>query len=593
VITRREPLISVRTIALSRPFLFPLVFLCWLLFQTDDAFSQAFDREQILFARRLTLYGYVEIAYDRRWSEGGGFQGVSQGEAITAFTQTYNLGLRGFIIDPRLVAFDVLGIFTDTSINPSDIGGGGFRLTGENVNLILLQKLPPRLLSSWKYIPHPITLRFLHYSTSGSNEYDQTQYGITLRHAMPEEIKYQRQQEKPGTRVVFPVTYFDYDRYDFKSADFNTKTNVYSLRSFLTGETYDYSVSYEHIDQTGTTEYTQDTLIFQPNYRFYNEATRRLLDITNVFRYQKIDERKDLELRSLQRWYKPIGPDTLQITGNLGYLKISPSDISASYIATVNANYTKVFSPRLTMIPFIQLNYGELNDRTISGGQVGNQVTGEISRYLRGTGNVFVGMNQNGAEYGIDGYVSTKTRVAATVGYAYSTLFPDDGKTVTNRFYINASGPIVSTLGFNTNGQYVIQDVSRSERPFNQTALLYSANLFWQFYQTALSLGGSYGWTKQTNGTTSEGSLTSVTATASSMLIRRLFLNFYGTWTKDTSSDQTQLDLRPKLSWTMGKTLLEVEYDYLKTTRSSAADTTDHRIFARFQRNFMRDFYLR
>jgi hypothetical protein len=144
-------------IVFSRFFLFPLIVLCSVLFQPDDAFSQAYDREQLLYARRFTLYGYLELVYDRRWSEGGGdFAGGAQGEAITAFTQTYNLGLRGFVVDPRLAAFDVSGVFTDTSIHPRDIGGEGFRLIGENVNLILLQKLPPRLLSSWKYIPHPI-----------------------------------------------------------------------------------------------------------------------------------------------------------------------------------------------------------------------------------------------------------------------------------------------------------------------------------------------------------------------------------------------------------------------------------------------------
>lgn len=558
-------------------FSFSTVFPFVLLLCSTDSCAQIYTQERRFFAKRYTLYGSLELNYDRSWVEGG--------EPTTTFTQGYNLGLRGFVIDPRLVTFDVSGIFTKVSIRPGD----GYSLMGRNLNVILFEKLPPRLLRAWGFIPNPIILRYSHYS----NTYDYTNYGITLRHAMPEEVKARRQQERPGSPIIFPTTFFDFDRYEYKSADFNTVTNAYSLRSFLTGKTYDYRFLFENVDQTGTTEYKRTTVEFQPNYRFYDEGTRRLFDIFNIVRWDKIDDRKTIDVRSLQRWYKPFGRDSLQVTGSIVYSGILSGEKAENYNASVTADYTKVFSPVVSNIASVSVGYGKIDDRNTHSGRAGDSVTVEISRIFRGKSSAFIGINQNGMEYGLDAYLYTKTRINASLGYTFASLFPDDGKTVAHRIILDASGPMFNNVSFTTNLQYLIRDVSQADNPFSERSILYSANIFWYVARTSVSLGGTYASTRQRNGASSEGKITSVQGTVSRLLTKRTFLNIYSTWTKDSSADNTVFEFRPRLSWNTRQTFIDVEYDYRRTSTGGLPAVNDHRIFVRFVRRFSRDFFFR
>ncbi len=577
----------------------------------DTAAAESYYRRYDTLLRNYNLYGNIGLTYQRQWTD------RADTDTETFFTQSYNLGLRGFVVDPRLVFFDVSGYFTKTTSDPGD----DFTLLGQNVRVVFLQKLPQKWLSSWMYIPNPITLRFSHYA----NSVEYTNYGISLRYGKPyewqvheREFRQQTQGARKGNKenaeneeneenstganvapvapqskglgLNFPVTYFDYDHYDTKSQGESSSTNLYSLRSFMQGEVYDYRFYFEHENTTGISSTKRTLVQLEPNYRFFDPDTKRLLDIMNTLRYQTIDDQKTYEVHSRVNLYRPYGNDTLLGNGSLDYSRTSDKS-SSSDVFNVNTtvSYNRVVSPRLSYMPYVSLGYGTSDDANSHFERVGTNVSVDLSRLFRSTSNVFAGTNQNGFEYGADAFLYTKTRISASLGYSFTSLMPDEGRAVTHRVVLNASGPIVGALSFNTYADYSRLDQHDPEDPFVEDSLRAGANLYWYFYRTSMSLGGSYAKVKRRNSITESSDVTTLTATLSRVITRNLLFTTYALWIRDSLHNKS-LEITPRLQWSLRQTSVDVEYKYRRESVLGAPEQTEHRLTINFIRYFSRNF---
>jgi hypothetical protein len=302
-----------------------------------------------------------------------------------------------------------------------------------------------------------------------------------------------------------------------------------------------------------------------------------------------------------------MGKDQLIFNGAVDYVNLSATSPGSStdftpvsgsattYSASGLLQYEKVYSPRLTNTPGVFAGFGKLDNISQYFIRANDAVTADLSRVFRTASSAFVGFNQNGAEYGVNANLYTKTRISYSFGYTLTSLNPDVGPTMSQLFQATAIGPLFRSLSFNTNIQYLITDASKTTVPLKVNALSFTTNLFWTIGQTSFTFGGTYSRAKTKNDITTDGSITALQGVVSRFLTRRLFFNVYSTWTKDSIGKTTILDVRPRLSWTSGLTSVDVEYDYQRTTTDTPGLVSpgNHRIFVRFVRNFTRDFYFR
>ena len=572
---------------------------------SDTAGAESYWRRYDTLLRNYNLYGSIGLTYQKQWFEND--------ETFSYFTQSYNLGLRGFVVDPRLVYFDVSGYFTKTNSSP----GEDFSLLGQNMRVVLLQKLPQKWLSSWKYIPHPITLRFSHYANSA--EY--TNYGISLKYGKPYEWTLHerevRQQQEAGANAEneananagasataaapkqkgtflglnFPVTYFDYDHYKSTSEGQTSSTNLYSVRSFMQGKVYDYRLYFEHQNVTGISPLKRTLVQFEPNYRFFDPDTKRLLDIYNALRYQNIEGQKTYEVHSRVNLYRPFGYDTLMGQGSLDYSRTSDkSSTTDVFNVTSTVSYNRVVSPRLSYMPFVAVGYGTSDTTNSHFERVGSNVSVDLSRVFRNTSTVFVGGSQEGLEYGAETFFMTKTRISASLGYAVSSIAQDNGRALTQRAVLNASGPIIGNLSFNTYADFTRRDDdSDPEDPFVEDALRGAANLYWYFYRTSVTVGGSYSQVKRRNTTTDKTDVTTLSAALTRVITRNTLFTLYSLWIRDSLKNKS-LEITPRLQWSLRQTAIDVEYKYRRVSLLGAPSTTDHRLTVNFIRYFSANF---
>jgi hypothetical protein len=591
----------------------------------STASAESYWREYQTLQKNYNLYGTIGLMYQREWMSGQ--------KASTTFTQSYDLGLRGYVVDPRLVYFDVSGNFTKSSTDPGD----NFSILGQNVRLILLQQLPPGWQSRWMYIPNPITLRFSHYANSA----DFTNFGISLVYRKPttllvheQQVQQQQQKSQGGNRgngennedlngdydlnagastnantnaavpkskgflgLNFPVTYFDYDYYTTKSEGENTTTHLYSLRSFMQGDVYDYRFTFEHQDTSGNAYSQKRTLVqLEPNYKFRDPATQRTVDIYNTLRYQSIDEQKTYEVHSRANLYQPFGNDMLAGSASLDYVRTSDkSETNDVFGASTTVSYNRVVSPRLSYQPFVTLVFGtggsnDAGDNSYTHAErVGTSVSVDLSRVFRNDSSVFVGNSSSGFEYGAETAFSTKTRVSASLGFSYSSLSPDSGRVVSQRVFLNASAPILANVSFNSYADFTRQDNSDPNNPLVTDTLRSGANVYLYFYRTSATFGGSYSKVKSRNGTESQTDVTTLSASLSRVITRNAIFSLYGLWIKDSAKNKS-LELTPRLQWFLRQTSVEVEYKYRRFSLLGAPETTDHRLTINFVRAFSRNF---
>jgi hypothetical protein len=626
------------------------VFACALLGPLSLLLPTLSSAESDNLDRRYSLDGSLELSYDRRW-----LQGVPADD----FRQLLLLDHRGFVSDPKLLTYQISGIVSH------DAGKGleNSTLMGGNVGLTLFRSLPAAWQKDSDYIPHPLWLRF---SRESGNLTDYTSYGLSFLHSIPRTQRFLVSEEtpkpgeeaaKPGEEAVkpgedadlyedgpsrtskivekermpFPRTFFDYDHYDQKIQDSRTVNDVLSLRSSLTGKSYDYRFLYENQKQTGSQLLQRSVAQLEPNYRFYDEETRRRIDINNLLRYEDYNQAQNIELGSNIIWSRPIGKNEISASGGGGYSGSSAARLTeAEYTAAASANYRQYLSPRLTNSTSLLASIKKrdtvdtsaaitrsstVDDHTV---RLSDTVTADISRLYGGTSSAFVGNGVQGMEYGASATLFSKTRIITSLSYSYSLSAPQlsartdlaqqssigsspqssinpspqvfNGRISKHDVALVASGPLLNNLVFQGRADLTLSEAPVSGGTSTEETGTLSGNLLWRLPKTSMALGGNYSQSKRTDTEISASTSTSLFATLTRVLPMRMLFNFYSNWTKTastgvTNSESTRLELRPTLRWTRGLTSVDTEYSY--TRSSGGADpSVDQRFFVRLIRRF-------
>ena len=310
------------------------------------------------------LTGVIGLEYERRWGTSSGADVPS----INSFTQSYSLGVRGPIVDPRLAIFNITGDFIDKS------GIEGYRSKGVTAELDLLNEILEIRNPKYKflnYMPKPIILRYSHYS---GDDYSNTNYGVSMSYylpvyfhffsdgkfvsvksnnELPGRLKFnqlinnvnnrngngngngndsnnnnsnnnnqsnnqnqsqqnQNQQyryaEPSGLIVPFPFFSVDYDKNTYKSGDEETDMTQFNARARITGMKYRYSFEYSN-----TT--TESTIVSQGDShdRKFTVDTWNMIrgfELQNMAEFETLDNISSTRVnsRAMSRFSK--GPNT-------------------------------------------------------------------------------------------------------------------------------------------------------------------------------------------------------------------------------------------------------------------------------------------
>jgi len=548
-------------------------FIISLLFYPDDSSAQMKRR----ISKRHFIYGSVELNYQRWWH--------NDNPPAHEFGQHYNLGLRSFLKDPRLINFDISGILTKLSNNYSEES----TLTGVNLNINLLETPQRQWKGARRYIPGPIRLRYSKYV----NDYESTNYGIALIYSMPQSpAKRKSQEEKNGARkdlkIPFPTLYFDYDKYNYKSETYESSSDLYTLRATLSRPNSRYEFLYQNFNRTDYSNFKRTIIQFQPDYRFYNKETKRSINIDNSFEVEELDGTDRISLSSKLRWHKPYNRDSLSLLSSFDYSSLSTDkEKTDNYRISASEVYTKTFSPTVVNTTSLSLSYGKSNIEIRHSERLNNNITIELSRILKGSNRVSIENNESGSEFGIHTQLSSKTRISATAGYSFNSSSYKDNKTLSNAFTLFSTGRLKDNVSFNTGASYTIRDFydTSTVHPYSEYIFSYSTNLFWRLPKTSLSLGGNYSHRIKDNGEPLTTNFISLNGNLSRNLMKQIFLNTYAIWTKD-STNKIFFEFKPKIFWNTRQISFDVEYNYRRTSFPEVPASTEHRIFAKAIRRF-------
>lgn len=549
-------------------YIFLISFFFLISFYSGDSFAGMAG----VFSPKRLLYGSAELNYEWRWTD--------HSPASTEFGQNYKLGLRSFIIDPRLINFDTAVILANATTNVGDDS----TLKGISLNINLLETTPRRWRGARRFIPGPIMLSYSNFS----NDYDSTHYGVRLIYSLPEILKKTDKNTKKKSGIPLPTIFFDYDKNEYEFEGYKNAMDLYSLRAVLSRKNYSHTFHYEHADQEGTTNFERDTLTLRSNYRFYEEETRKKRDIDIFLKMQDIDDRDQLFFNSALRWRKPLNKDILSFQAGVDYSRSSgEEETKEGYTTSMSGAYTKTFSPKTVNTTSLSLAYGEADDSTIHSEWLRNNTVLDLSRLFRSSGGVFIGNTDKGTEGGLNALLSTKTRLITSAGYSFNSLSNEDEESQAHTFILSASGPLGNYMSLNTNASYAMRDVSNVLDRYSENILNYYANLFWRLPKTTISFSGNYSQTTKHDGEEAETRRVSLNNRISRLISRRALLNVYTTWIREFDKDSTSLEVRPVLRWRVRALSFDVEYNYHETT-SETTSQTEHRLFMRVVRKFSR-----
>lgn len=554
--------------------IYACLFICQLIFVADSS------AQSETFAKRYSLRGDINLSYERRW--------YSEGESQSEITHSYMLGLSGYIYDPRLILFDLAGTFTQRIPSLYD----STTMKGIHLTTVFLSSPKIRARGVMKYIPKPITLRYSHYT---SEDYTFTGYGFSLVYKRPERFRLfykgrvlyflepytRRNGADLGGGIPFPTFYLDYDVYNYRTGSSSSESSMLNFRGELVDKNSLHRFSYEHYTQNANNASSKrDRISLDADYKFYNIETKRRFEIYNRAQYDTFNSESILNMSSMGVWAKPIGKyDNIMFSGGINYSKSE----EAFYGANISSSYSKRFSQRLTDTFGASVSYGKGGGGSIHSERVLNTLDYDLSRILRLSNGVYLGVTENGAEYGGAISFSTKTRISTTAGYSIDVTNPEEGRRIQHRFSLNAGGPLWRRLSFSSYITYTMSNIPSADNPYSEDTLSTGVNFYYPFIKSSISFGGNYYETSKKDGTVAKTKTTILNALYSRILSRRAMFNVSAIWIKEEPGEK-RLELRPRLTWRYRKLFVNVEYDLIKIGENG--DTTSHRFFVSVTRTF-------
>lgn len=562
-----------------------------ILMQSSMAHAES-RRSGLFYDRDFTLNGNVTLSYETSWG--------SKSEPTNRFTHSLDLGLNGFVIDPRLMTFTVGGIFAQSMASNKDT----YTIEGFSTVVRFLNERPR--LGILRFFPQPIELR---YAYSTDSMYQSQRYGISMQYR-PEKKKSPYVQDftvrnnnqntgndnqNKGQRekyLLFPLTslphfFFDYNRYERSSEKYSNTYDRLSLRAVAHSKHAEYFAEYRY-DKNSDSNFSSKTqyLELRTNLSYYWKETSSRLESYNTFFVQDTGQEKTVSFYDHTSWVKNFGinlRDSFMVNGGGRYFA---RDNKADYALNLDAGYNKFFSERFINHTAAGVSYTGTENDTLVAETVSNSFQYNLSRGITFTNGVRVGRGHEGAFYDFSIGLQVRSIISINPGYAFAYSELEGTRRTSHSFSLNLSGPLLRGMTFYSQNYYIITDDSSVTAPFKEKRLSLTANALWRISRYNISLGASY--LDTTVGGLDQGiahgggvktTFTTISANVSTYLSRRLALNVNAYYQKMNRGPYRAF-ISPLLNWQWRRVTLIAQY----TMNINGNSQTDHRLSLRVTR---------
>ena len=565
--------------------------------------------------KRYVLRGDLSLTYEKKWVEQTDTDAESE-----RFTHNYNLGLSGFVVDPRLMTFDIDGTFSEEKNFPGDT----LNSYGVNTALNILNK--PARRGFFSHFPQPIVVTLGYLDTGATNL---SNYGISFGYDAFERMRihrqFQQQQQQQQFRrqqqimqqvnennaqqnqgvvqgqnnakiksrilpLPLPVMYFDYNNYRHKfnghSSSFNTDSEFMNIRLVDRSDKMEYHVQYSYDRTEGATVTESQRINTEMNYRDYWAEKKERLESYNSLDLSDDDDRRSLKLSSNTLWEKQLGKeDTLNISGGGSYFTSDNEDSAENYELTARSEYTKNFVKILNRLN-ADLKYGDSGTDEIYLLSLSNDTNYDHSRRLSLNLRENIGRNELGESYGAGVGLQVWTGISISPRYDFHRSAASEGKTITHHFDLDMAGRILRDLTFNSRNALKFEEV-RGSSPSKEKILDLRLDFFWALQLMDINFGASRVETK-TSEVVDSGSeqvdimLTSVYSNLSVPLKRNMHLTLNSSYTSDRRVKTFVFN--PIFAWYLRQITFNAEYELIKPFGVNEA--VDHRVYFRLTRSF-------
>lgn len=625
------------------PFALTLTCLSFLTFSTcffypNTAFPAVYGMSSQSYSNAFLLTGKMDLLYEKRWTS-------DSEDDRQKFTHAYNLGLNGFIIDKRLISFDLGGALSQSIRIPGDtIDRYGF-----SANLRLLNEKPRKGIL--RNFPQPINLR---YSNFGTLDYSGQSYGVSLVYGPNENPLFNRkiaqiererrlkkimkqaprknkeneeeeesegeesdengkapgvpnengknrkngeppavEKEKTFEINRFPTFLLDYDKYIYEFSNASTKTDRFDLRAQSIGKNVDLMAEYAYSDYSsgGLAAEKYQNLDISAEFHVNDQKAATKLDVLNTALLRDNNNLRSMDLRNLTIWQRQLGEerkDLLLLRGNGNYFI---ADDEENYEVGASGSYRKVFSPKLRDEISIRLDQGQADKGAIYNITAANNLTYVLSKTFTTTNSFSVGQTELGSNIAAGLGMLANIRsvpVSMSAHYDFSSATLDEGRTEYHLLQLIISGRLARKVNFSSRNSYHILNVGGSG-PIRERGYDIRGDLYWNISKFFINAGASDKSTERTwdsgvNSTDpSTFSTTSLYSNIAVYLSRRMFLTLSSSYTTD-STGKSITDINPVLSWHLRKVTVSAEYEMINASGTSPG--TDHRVLVRLTRTF-------
>jgi hypothetical protein len=527
-------------------------------------------------SKRYTLSGDVTLRYEN-------IEGAKADDSLNIYSYSANLGIDGYVLDPRVLTFDARGFFSQEYQDPGDT----LDFNGFFSKVRLLNERPRRGLL--RYSPQPIELRYAYNDSEGS-EYQS--YGISLGYQLARKkhvarnnnynnYNYNNNERVNEPFITLPNVYFDYDRVEFTTALNETQSDLISLRGEAWSKHGSYAADYVSREYSGRLNTKEEFVDAQADFHYVNGASRSFLDIYNRFKWWDALTEEYSLVNNRTIWKKYLGKggrDYLYIKGGGSYLT---SDSRDEFDVNAGSSYGKHFSELAMNTVSVDGQYGQIDDEEMRSAQIFNILSLPIPGRLLFENRILAGMNESGPIYGFRVGVSTRTRISLSPFYDFRHSESSFDKRTDHRYSLGISGVLFRNVRFRSNNYYLLSAVNNEMESFTERTLYLQGNLFWRINRYNVTVGMNKTEVEQVNGTTIKRYATSARAGIDTYLSRNMRLSVFAYY-QETSDSPSITMIEPILNWALRKLVITAQY----RVRFIDSEENDHRIYIRASRYF-------
>ncbi len=557
----------------------------------EDSYAQ-YRSHYASYLKRFSLSGTVRLTYRREW--------YSTGDKLSEFTHNYTLTHRGFVIDPRLISYDVEGSFSQNINDPGD----NINFYGISTAIRFLSQRPRR---GWlRLVPQPI---FLRYSYNKSDFFSQTQYGLSFSYKRDEKIRFfykgkvisiqkkrlfffgngENRNDKRGFTLPFPTFYFDFNKLIFKTEENKSDNNHISLRAVTSNKSSHFMMSFNYNKYKTDIESTSDSHFeFDSDFDLLRKRDKSLT-MANRLDYNKFEDRKLFSIVNVTSYTHKFGKklrDYVKLQIAPRYLNRDPDGDNYGVIWT--GSYYKEFSPSLNNTLSASVDYEKDEQRDYHIETIANVIRYRISKKVHLSHTVSVGHDVTSNSYGTSIGIGLNIRYPMYFDYSYDHRAPYAGKRDIHRFTYTINGNFLRRFRFTSRNDYTIVK-QKGDEPYEEKTLNLNLDVVTKLGRYNVGFGGTH---YRIENTTIErrikNNVTSLRLNLNTRPFRRANLYVSIIYSFNNHNDRT-LSFAPTLTWYIRRVTFSAEYSYDKIM-SDNSDRVHQRIYIRLTRSFYRSF---